>query len=325
VPEVIAVGAPPPPDQARQGGGVPGEERLAARESLVERLRALHLLEAGVPAADVSVVTLARARYVVQVVAVHGTPCLVLKEARDPDVLPLLAHEAAVLRWLATTTAGSAAPRIRYFDDVGGLLVTSHVSRPTASWTDEDGRAANAGPALARLHGARSAVEAVPLPASPVAPLLLPTLAAAADRHAGTRAALHYLARHWVRGAVVHGDVKWEHFHGADGQVLIDWELGGAGDPAWDVAGLLHELCAMDMPWSALGACLRGYVQTVGRPVSTAFFLRCAAALTVRFVQSEGEYASMGHGAALADRSWRQAQWWADRPGLLERLHREAA
>jgi len=50
------------------------------------------------------------------------------------------------------------------------------------------------------------------------------------------------LLRGWEATTLIHGDVKWDNFifSGGDGGApsikLIDWELAGLGDPAWDLA-----------------------------------------------------------------------------------------
>lgn len=70
---------------------------------------------------------------------------------------------------------------------------------------------------------------------------------------AGARAALlHRLAGArsiWREEALIHGDLKWDNCllveDGAGGAMaevrLVDWELAGRGDPAWDLATALQE------------------------------------------------------------------------------------
>ena len=49
----------------------------------------------------------------------------------------------------------------------------------------------------------------------------------------------------WQRDGLMHGDVRWDNVlvrHSSDGlgMCLIDWELAGGGDTAWDLAGLMQ-------------------------------------------------------------------------------------
>ena len=55
----------------------------------------------------------------------------------------------------------------------------------------------------------------------------------------------------WRQNTLIHGDVRWSNVVAADvedardGQAsvrLVDWELGGVGDPAWDVGSVLAQL-----------------------------------------------------------------------------------
>lgn len=51
----------------------------------------------------------------------------------------------------------------------------------------------------------------------------------------------------WKSDAIIHGDLKWEHFiisdnNGDSSLKLIDWELATYGDSAWDVACVLSDI-----------------------------------------------------------------------------------
>jgi hypothetical protein len=57
--------------------------------------------------------------------------------------------------------------------------------------------------------------------------------------------ALEALRDGWRPDALLHGDLKWENVMVAgEGDAvrvhLVDWEMSGFGDPAWDVGGLMH-------------------------------------------------------------------------------------
>ena len=46
---------------------------------------------------------------------------------------------------------------------------------------------------------------------------------------------------------LVHGDIRGDNWALGDGLKLIDWEMAGAGDPAWDVAGALAEMAIQEI------------------------------------------------------------------------------
>lgn len=62
-------------------------------------------------------------------------------------------------------------------------------------------------------------------------------------RTSALAAPLDVIARLWSPRTIVHGDTKWTNVlvvstpGGSDETKVIDWELAGIGDPAWDLAG----------------------------------------------------------------------------------------
>lgn len=90
----------------------------------------------------------------------------------------------------------------------------------------------------------------------------------------------------WQPQTVIHGDVRMDNFlvvpasDGAAGSVLylVDWELVQVGDPAWDVAGALHDFVVLwvlsmpnDAPLSELVAAAR-HPFSVMRPAIAALW-----------------------------------------------------
>ncbi len=63
-------------------------------------------------------------------------------------------------------------------------------------------------------------------------------------------------ADRWRPSTIIHGDLRFDNaLVAADGQVvLIDWEFGGRGDPAWDVAAALQELLSSSSAADAASA-----------------------------------------------------------------------
>lgn len=290
-------------------------------EPLLRRLFA----EAPPGGLDTGAITMQRSirtRYVVDEVCVHDEPRFIIKTARTPDVVPMLKIEGQVLAWLDDASPDPRAPRVQrpsedtiIWHEPGehARLVTTHLGA-ACDWNRDPLAATRLGEALAIVHRSRGSAE---LPASSIPSLLLPRLQEAAGADEGTARAFDYLVRRWVSGTVIHGDVKWEHVRCASAPAFIDWELGGAGDPAWDVASLLHELVMLDAPGDALRECLVAYGAGVRRTLSGAFLLRCAAALSTRFVQSREEYACGGASPVTVDLAHAQARWWAAHPHEL--------
>jgi hypothetical protein len=91
---------------------------------------------------------------------------------------------------------------------------------------------------------------------------------------AGARAALlQRLAKArtlWREEALIHGDLKWDNCllidAGSDGTPaavrLVDWELGGKGDPAWDLATALQEFVFHAHPECMAGSTPFGWLAT---------------------------------------------------------------
>jgi aminoglycoside phosphotransferase (APT) family kinase protein len=175
-----------------------------------------------------------------------------------------LAHEATVLRLLAgAPEVAPHVPAVEHEDDGRLVLRTPPGGR---EWADDRGRVPRApatalGRILARLH--RLAVDAPPRDApiwalelpEPPRELILDFSAAAQDLVARIQASDHMCGRldelrQARRGeALVHGDLRWENClalpaPGARRRtrvLLVDWELAGRADPAFDVGCVLAE------------------------------------------------------------------------------------
>lgn len=208
----------------------------------------------------------------------RGRPGLFVKQSRSGDALSVasLRTEALVARVAAEDPAyarvGALAPPLRHFDAAQGVLVIDLVDDATELYRAAAGGtqlpapvAAAVGTAVGTLH--RDAPR-TPSPGGPgpqqawilSLPLLqdadLPRGAAVRELQRVSRgdpalsAGLAELRVAWAAAAFVHGDLKWENVlvtagAGADAGAaprvhLIDWELAGFGDAAWDLGGLLH-------------------------------------------------------------------------------------
>ena len=230
-------------------------------------------------------------RLVVKAGIGHGGPdlaveCLVYRMTRWCEPLatalpvPLLVDEDRQLLVLAdvggTPTRGSLAQQVGFPPLLGGAA--PHRSAPGSTITVST--STDLGRAVGELHRATAGF---PLPPAPP-PLVL----ALVGRPAGSgvpdqlstdvRATLADLDRRRlvldavgelrrpVTGCLVNHDLKWDNvvLTGPDRRpVLLDWELAGAGDPAWDLGCLLAEHLVRDASATGLEptgrALLEGY------------------------------------------------------------------
>ena len=188
-------------------------------------------------------------------------PTLVVKQAMSGDG-SALAHEAAVLRRLADVAElAGHVPAVVHFESDCLVLRTPGGAR---DWSEHQGRFARIparilGRTLAALHGLRmdlpdASIWGLQLP-EPPHELVLDLSAGAQDLLARIQASefvcerLGELSRADGDRGVVHADLRWENClalpaPGARRRtrvLLVDWELAGRGDPAFDVGSVLAE------------------------------------------------------------------------------------
>jgi aminoglycoside phosphotransferase (APT) family kinase protein len=237
----------------------------------------------------------------VHVALVDAHPTLVVKQAGPVLDSPCpLAAEAAAYRWLMREPrlAGIAPAVAAFPGDVDWLVLEAVPSARPAhellATFDGDLRtiAAELAPVLARLHSASAATDlaATGLPARRPWVLDLPdgdgpdfvrahplarSLVERLRAHRDLSLLLQNLAEDWAAFAVIHGDVKWDNVlvrFGPNGRWhlwLIDWELAGLGDPAWDLASLVEGILTASISWT--GTLELESVGTLVREVSAAY------------------------------------------------------
>jgi aminoglycoside phosphotransferase (APT) family kinase protein len=208
------------------------------------------------------------------VVMADPGPSLVVKVAAQ-RAGSLVEHEAAVYRAISSDEALAAlrpfVARYHGYDSRRGVLVLGFIgdeSRdPALDYLNDDDPCAQAGAygrALGVLHAAPCSDEALMTGASrPLAPGILelhrPDVEALAHMtHVtveliklvqGTSPLpdlLDRLSSDWQPVCLAHNDVRWTNWvltgQGASTRAgLLDWELSGRGDPAWDLGSLLAQ------------------------------------------------------------------------------------
>ena len=185
----------------------------------------------------------------------------------------LLHQEAEIYRLLWMGESGFASrhmPRLRLFDPIEELLVLDYLDsvQPLNTVQSQDSNmpmacAAELGRALGRLHNSQLAkgfnIEA---PAPWVFSVYRPGQEVFADL---SSAAIHViriiqqapnfgdllsdLARSKEQSTPIHGDIRWDNclvriqegVQDPESFFIVDWEMGGIGDPCWDVGGVFCE------------------------------------------------------------------------------------
>jgi Ser/Thr protein kinase RdoA (MazF antagonist) len=209
-------------------------------------------------------------RNCVFLVTTAAGPTFVVKQAR-PDTAATLAHEAAVLRVLATSDLAERVPAVAHHEPDAGRLVlrtpggARDWNEHHASGRFSPGPARILGRTLAALHALPpDGVGALPSGtdrmwglslSEPPRALLLGLSAGALDLVARVQASrafceqLDMLRDAHVDDALVHGDLRWDNclvVAGAGSRrrtrlLLVDWELAGRGAAGFDVGTVLAE------------------------------------------------------------------------------------
>jgi hypothetical protein len=116
--------------------------------------------------------------------------------------------------------------------------------------------AAKLGGAMARWHGDTAEIGLLPSLSAGVLHLDVDIDAATADRSAGAARFMRFIAGDsgfakllgeakavYRPQCLIHGDIRGDNWVFQDDEMkLIDWEMSGLGDPAWDVAGAFAEM-----------------------------------------------------------------------------------
>lgn len=290
-------------------------------------LHAEDVLAPGVEVVDRS------ARHRLHVVRVRGSRALVVKQALDLESIRGLQREIDVyeLSRVAPPLARHL-PRTALCDRARALIALELVE-PAQTLYERGSRdgiqpseAAALGAALADCHGAVAAARLRRMPVSEpwvlrifdlhadprlAAPAGLRQFVASIRPHRAVQDALQRARAAWKPQLLMHGDVKLDNClvrRTSDGPVvvLIDWELAGLGDPAWDLGAAVQEFLAFPdfaAPAPAasstrptvmeplIAAFLRSYFESLGERVDLRFAQRIALAAGARLLQAALEYA----------------------------------
>lgn len=183
---------------------------------------------------------------------------LFAKQGCEPP--SLVVEEAHVLRVLGDGALADLAPRVVHLDAERLLLVVEGMPGATLAERGPEAPAMVAlGCALARVHGHGTMGRRAPMPAAlrlqaprvdDVAGMSSAALALVREIQASRPllALLDPLRASWRARALIHGDVRFANVlirpAPAPPVALVDWELGGDGDPVWDVACVIADALA---------------------------------------------------------------------------------
>lgn len=211
------------------------------------------------------------------VVRTRSRPGLFVKQ-RDPRQSTMTLHREAdvyrLLRVAGRAFAHHHAARLRHIDRSRGLLILEHLDgveplqsvRRRGQAVDE-ACARGLGRALGRLHAIPLSTDQAPdAPPIWVFSLCRPNRDVLTDLSAASLSVvrivqqsptmvetLRRLSRRRTPKRLIHGDLRLDNclvavpagYAGPERLVLVDWELAGMGDPAWDVATVLCEYLAV--------------------------------------------------------------------------------
>ncbi len=274
-------------------------------------------------------------------------PVCFVKHADPRQSVNAVVREAAIYRLLWTTAPSFAqrhVPVLRAVDDARELLVLELVDGADTLADLRSGHdglatsgAAELGRAIARLH-TQVAVTSADLAAPPplVSSILRPGRDSLVDYSSAALDAIRILQQSTIvqtailalcrpsgRRAVVHGDLRLDSClveasggTGCGRLLLVDWELGGAGDPCWDVGTVFGEYLSawvrslplasflalrdslalatvpLELVLQDLSAFWASYRDEADEPVTDASFLLCSVQWTAaRLLQSAIETA----------------------------------
>ena len=203
-----------------------------------------------------------RERSVLRALAIGGVPTYMVKQARVPETVENILQELRVYSCLEKIPElnGSIPPLITADAD-RGLLVLGWVGKDGLQYSHlpREEMAALLGDLMGKLHAltrniaGQSGMGDRPWILSSLGgnprwlPEELPEVMARASKPDLLKKGLKYGEKAWASDALIHGDLKQEHCLLVDNGTqaalcLIDWELAGYGDSAWDVGSIISDI-----------------------------------------------------------------------------------
>lgn len=222
------------------------------------------------------------------------------RERREAPGAPTLGAEFAVYQLAASTPAlARLLPERLHADEATQTLVLRAAGE---RYQPDPASAAILGADLAAFH--RASESAVPLPfrrpwiLDVLTPHGYPNPATAAlltNNQAAMAARLRLLGDALENTCLVHNDVKFDNCVQQGHVRLIDWEIAGLGDPAWDAAGIVQDHLKLALQGGggreALSSFLAAYLHHYAPADARAFRIRLSGLAAVRLLQSAHELA----------------------------------
>ncbi len=255
------------------------------------------------------------------------------RERRESPGTPTLGAEFAVYQLAASNPAlARLLPECLHRDEVTQTLVLRAAGE---AYLLEPGAAATFGADLAALHRSTQADLHLPMRRPWILDVLEPhgfqntVTSALIENRTAVASRLRLLGAALEITCLVHNDVKFDNCVQQDRVRLIDWEIAGSGDPAWDVAGIVQDHLKLALQGAggqeALSAFLRAYLDHYDPADARAFRMRLSGLAGARLLQSAHEVALAGGPGPAARLMAHHAATLLQSPESLFAVYRSAA
>lgn len=255
------------------------------------------------------------------------------RERRESPGVPTLGAEFAVYELAASQPAlARLLPECLHRDEATQTLV---VRAAGEQYVPGPSTAAAFGADLAALHRATQANLTLPMRRPWILDVLEPhgfgnpATATLVDDRPAVASRLRLLGAALENTCLVHNDMKFDNCVQQDRVHLIDWEIAGSGDPAWDVAGIVQDHLKMALQGAGgldtLSAFLRAYLDHYAPADPRAFRMRLSGLAAARLLQSAHEVVLAGGPSAAARQMAHHAARLLYAPEKLFAVYRNAA
>jgi hypothetical protein len=221
------------------------------------------------------------------------------RERRESPGAPTLGAEFAVYQLAISNPAlAHLLPECLHADEATQTLVLRSAGH---RYQPDPASAAAFGADLAAFHRASESTTPLPFRRPWILDVLEPhgfqnsVTPALLNPHADVASRLRMLGEALEISCLVHNDVKFDNCVQQDHVRLIDWEIAGVGDPAWDVAGIVQDHLRVALQGGGgretLAGFLNAYLRRYTPADARAFRMRISGFTAARLLQSAHELA----------------------------------
>lgn len=255
------------------------------------------------------------------------------RERRESPGAPTLGAEFAVYQFAASNPAlARLLPECLHRDEANQTLVLRAAGE---AYLPEATSAATFGADLAALHRSTETDLTLPMRRPWILDILEPhgfqnpATGTLIENRPAIATRLRLLGAALETTCLVHNDAKFDNCVHQDRVRLIDWEIAGSGDPAWDVAGIVQDHLKMALLGAggreALSAFVLAYIDRYAPADPRAFRMRLSGLAAARLLQSAHEVVLAGGSFPAALQMARHASALLQAPESLFAVYRSAA